>query len=623
MRLFGKEWFTKHQRVLRWVADTHIGRRFFCIDGDRSGLGKYRLESIMPNYITWKNGTGLVYEFRTHNRFSRRLWYWLNPLWRIFHIWDTVFYPNLNLGFDSYGPYYPDPDPESTTVDGYIYHQEATGAAFTTIRAASGNHSNSGPSGGEGEAVSIRCYSYPYFSWIFRSLFLFNTAALPDAAVISTATFSVCTTTDTSNGFSYSDFSICTVSSNPASNTALTPTDYTTLGTTEFSNKIGYSSCDTTAYQPFSLNTAGIAAISKTGITKFGLREATYDITGTAPSWEEYKNMKIYCRYADYSGTASDPKLVVETATAPVLDTASATSVSYTTATGNGEITNYGGAVVTTRGVCWSTGANPTTANSHTTESGSFYNGVFTGAITSLINNTLYHYRAYGTNSVGTGYGDDVQFTTLDYTVPVLDTKSATSILTTTATGNGEVTDDGGDTITARGFCWSTSANPTTSDGHTTDSGSYHEGEFSGSMTSLSASTLYHYRAYGTNSKGTSYGDDVTFTTATPGSPEVTTIQPVIIRRTKAELCGNITVGDSVTTIGIAYSITANPTIADSTVSGTGTFGKGRFRLWVTGLTPDTVYHFRPYVTNVTGTGYGLDTQFRTQSSRILIEDGS
>lgn len=94
-------------------------------------------------------------------------------------------------------------------------------------------------------------------------------------------------------------------------------------------------------------------------------------------------------------------------------------------------------------------------------------------------------------------------------TTPTVTTQPVTNITATTATGNGTVVADGGSTITERGVCWSTSANPTTSDSKATASGT--TGSFTASITGLTNGTLYHVRAYAINANGTSYGDDVTF----------------------------------------------------------------------------------------------------------------
>ena len=94
----------------------------------------------------------------------------------------------------------------------------------------------------------------------------------------------------------------------------------------------------------------------------------------------------------------------------PALSTTAALAITSTTATSGGNITSNGGTSVTARGVCWSTTTGPTTAGSKTSDGTG--TGVFTSLITGLTASTLYYVRAYATNSVGTGYGTEVSFTT-------------------------------------------------------------------------------------------------------------------------------------------------------------------------------------------------------------------
>ena len=123
--------------------------------------------------------------------------------------------------------------------------------------------------------------------------------------------------------------------------------------------------------------------------------------------------------------------------------------------------------------------------------------------------------RAYATNSDGvTGYGDNKEFTTSSISAPTVTTTDVSSITTTTASSGGDVTSEGSASVTARGVCWSTSADPTTADNKTTDGTG--TGTFTSSITGLSSNTTYHVRAYATNSDGTGYGSDKTFTTAAP-----------------------------------------------------------------------------------------------------------
>ena len=105
---------------------------------------------------------------------------------------------------------------------------------------------------------------------------------------------------------------------------------------------------------------------------------------------------------------------------------------------------------------------------------------------------------------------------TASATTPSLTTVEATLITVNSAVAGGNITDDGGATVTARGVCWNTTANPTTSNPHTTESGT--TGSFTSNITGLSPGITYHYRSYATNSQGTSYGTNLTFTTV-PSSP--------------------------------------------------------------------------------------------------------
>jgi hypothetical protein len=100
-------------------------------------------------------------------------------------------------------------------------------------------------------------------------------------------------------------------------------------------------------------------------------------------------------------------------------------------------------------------------------------------------------------------------------TPPVLTTNTASSVLSTTATLNGEITADGGASVTARGFVYSTSDNtPTIGEGGVTDQASGSgTGTFNSGVTSLSPNTTYYYQAYATNTSGTSYGGVISFTT--------------------------------------------------------------------------------------------------------------
>ena len=97
--------------------------------------------------------------------------------------------------------------------------------------------------------------------------------------------------------------------------------------------------------------------------------------------------------------------------------------------------------------------------------------------------------------------------------LPKINTSSITEITINTAKSGGNITDDGGASVTSRGVVWSTSENPSVDNhiGKTTDGGS--TGEFTSEMDNLQPATTYYVRAYATNFKGTAYGQQESFKT--------------------------------------------------------------------------------------------------------------
>lgn len=95
--------------------------------------------------------------------------------------------------------------------------------------------------------------------------------------------------------------------------------------------------------------------------------------------------------------------------------------------------------------------------------------------------------------------------------LPVLTTAEVTEITQTTAVSGGDITSDGGSTVTARGVCWSTNQQPTVEDNKTTDGKGI--GSFISNILSLEPNTTYYVRGYANNSSGTQYGNEISFTT--------------------------------------------------------------------------------------------------------------
>lgn len=224
----------------------------------------------------------------------------------------------------------------------------------------------------------------------------------------------------------------------------------------------------------------------------------------------DWKPIPLCDTYRKYDLTI--PNLVGH-ASAPTVTTGSASSITSSTFTMGGEITSTGGVNASTRGFCYVVGdGTPTTANSTVSQSGSYGTGTYSLGLSGLSSATLYSVRAYAINSAGTAYGSTVQVSTLG--VPVVTTSAMSSVAGTSATGNGNVTNTGGSTVTTRGFCYmtGTSGDPTTADSTAFDSGSFGTGAYTKSITGLNSGGSYRVRAYAVNSTGTGYGTTVQLT---------------------------------------------------------------------------------------------------------------
>jgi subtilisin family serine protease len=221
------------------------------------------------------------------------------------------------------------------------------------------------------------------------------------------------------------------------------------------------------------------------------------------------------------NGSITVDNLVLETGSAempPTVTTGSATSVSSTSATLNGTV-NPNGASTTYYFQYGTSTSYRSSTTSTSAESGTSDVSV-DASISGLSSNTTYHYRLVATNSAGTNYGSDGTFSTSasPITVPSVTTSSATSVSTSSATLNGTVNPNGASTTYYFQYGTTTSYGSTTS-GTSAGSGSSSVSA-SASLTGLSSSTTYHFRLVATNSAGTSYGDDQSFTAAI--SPEQT-----------------------------------------------------------------------------------------------------
>jgi uncharacterized protein (TIGR02145 family) len=204
--------------------------------------------------------------------------------------------------------------------------------------------------------------------------------------------------------------------------------------------------------------------------------------------------------------------------------------------------------------------------------------------------------------------------------LPGVTTGTVTGILQTNAYSGGQITNDGGARIVANGVCWNTSADPTVSNNKTSDTTL--TGIFISHITGLTPNTMYYLKAYATNSEGTAYGNQVTFTTREVAIPTLTTSVPKSLTLTAAAGGGNISNdgGIPVTDRGVCWNTTGSPFITDSHTSDGN--GAGLFSSTMTDLTLNTKYYVRAYATNSLGTGYGNQVEY-TQREPVLDNDGN
>jgi hypothetical protein len=199
-------------------------------------------------------------------------------------------------------------------------------------------------------------------------------------------------------------------------------------------------------------------------------------------------------------------------------------------------------------------------------------------------------------------------------TVPTVATASVSEITQHSALIRGMIAADGGAEVTACGFCWSTSQDPTINDSKTFAGKG--PGDFFNLITGLTSNTTYYVRSYAINSAGTAYGNEISFSSLDlpPSYPDVITTEIVSFSSTAAVVKGNVVYGQNgfnLTGSGVCWNTSGNPTIADSKTMNV-TYS-GIFTSNLTGLTGGTTYFVRAYAVFYDGsTIYSNEISFTT-----------
>lgn len=207
---------------------------------------------------------------------------------------------------------------------------------------------------------------------------------------------------------------------------------------------------------------------------------------------------------------------VLNTAVIPTLTTTAFTGITTVSATTGGMITANGGASVKERGICYGLSPNPTIADLTVVPTSVSGSGEFVARLNGLTASTKYYVRAFAKNSAGVAYGNQMELNTADVVSATFSFTPMFIIGSTLAATDVEVLTDGGDAVTEKGICWSTTANPTIT-GNKLKHNSTGLGKFRTMIKGLNEKTDYHVRAYAINAKGVSYSADVTFKTIPAG----------------------------------------------------------------------------------------------------------
>jgi len=199
----------------------------------------------------------------------------------------------------------------------------------------------------------------------------------------------------------------------------------------------------------------------------------------------------------------------------------------------------------------------------------------------------------------------------LGFLTPNITTDPATNLAAYLATLNGTVDPHGLPTTVHFEYGTTTNYGHVTANRNYTGNTTQNVGE---NITGLTPNTTYHFRLVGTNSSGTKYGNDRTFTTLSPtGPPVVVTSAATSWASFSATLNGSVYPHGLTTNVYFQYGTTTSYGFTTAMQSHSGNTYQN-ISANIGGLTANTVYHFRIVATNAVGTRFGADRTFTTLS---------
>lgn len=298
-------------------------------------------------------------------------------------------------------------------------------------------------------------------------------------------------------------------------------------------------------------------------------------------------------------------------------------NVTYSSATFKGAIASIGSAKVSKHGFCWSTSEEPTVSSTGICNLGDSEKAKdFTYNTASLEPSTTYYVRAYAENIEGISYSNQMKFqTTGTPQLATVETGAVSNIQSTQAQITGNIISLGNtDGLSQYGHVWNTKQSPTISNSKNQLGSTESTGTFNSTLTDLSPNTKYYVRSYAVNSVGTSYGNEVSFTTSY-ADVVLSTGSINNITHNTATCNASITSkgGHTITEKGFCWGASSKPTLSNNSITSSST--SDTFSANISGLSESTTYHIRAYVKTEDGkTFYGNDVAFSTTAKGVKID---
>lgn len=298
----------------------------------------------------------------------------------------------------------------------------------------------------------------------------------------------------------------------------------------------------------------------------------------------------------------------------PELSQTNISNIGVSSVTVKSSIRDNGNGTISEQGFCWSTNSVPTINDFKIQKSPII--GEFSSLISSLDDNTQYYVRAYAINQKGVGYGEIAKFSTLKRGLPCLSDIQMSELSFASVKLSSSVTDNGNLDISARGFCWSTSPNPTIDNDQLQVGRGM--GDFTKTISGLQEDTKYHIRSYATNETGTGYSNELTLTTGKRDIPILKTTIFEQINDTSVSVSSSIESSGYLDIIeyGFCWSTSPNSTIDGHKIRCTTSFTAN-----ISGLQENTKYYIRSYAINSMGIGYGEENSVYTQPSVSIADE--